>query len=59
MKCAALFIFVSVAFASQTFAVLRPLFPAKPAPPFGSEAITIGNDSIRESARGASDTALR
>jgi hypothetical protein len=59
MKCAALFIFVSVAFASQTFAVLRPLFPAKPAPPFGGEAITIGDASIRDSALRASDTAPR
>jgi len=57
MKCAAVFILVLIVFASQTFAVLRPLFPAKPAPPFSGEAITIGDDSIRDSAREASDTA--
>src|SRR5207253_3625273 len=50
MKCAAVSVLVSIAFVSQTFAVLRPLFPAKPAPPFGSEVITIGGDSIRYSA---------
>jgi hypothetical protein len=47
MKCAAVFVLVSIAFVSQTFAVLRPLFPAKPAPPLSGEAITIGDDSIR------------
>ncbi|PYJ67043.1 MAG: hypothetical protein DME78_02725 [Verrucomicrobia bacterium] len=50
MKCAAVSIFVSIAFVSQTFAVLRPLFPAKPAPPFSGESITFGDDSIRSSA---------
>lgn len=50
MKCAAVFVLVSIAFVSQAFAVLRPLFPAKPAPPFGGEVITIGDDSIRYSA---------
>jgi hypothetical protein len=47
MKCAAVFIVVSIGFASQTFAVLRPLFPAKPAPPFSGEAISIGDNSTR------------
>ncbi|HMH02943.1 MAG TPA: hypothetical protein VK556_01950 [Candidatus Udaeobacter sp.] len=47
MKCAAVFIVVSIAFVSQTFAVLRPLFPAKPAPPFSGEAISIGDNSTR------------
>jgi hypothetical protein len=51
MKCAAVFLLVSIACLSQTFAVLRPLFPAKPAPPFSGEVITIGDDSIRYSAR--------
>jgi hypothetical protein len=50
MKCAAVSVFVSIAFVSQTFAVLRPLFPAKPAPPFGGEVNTIVDDSIRYSA---------
>jgi hypothetical protein len=50
MKCAAVFVLVSIAFVSQTFAVLRPLFPAKPAPPFGGEVTTIADDSIRHPA---------
>jgi hypothetical protein len=59
MKCAAVFVIVSIAFVSQTFAVLRPLFPAKPAPPFSGEAITIADDSIRYSAGEAAGTAPR
>jgi hypothetical protein len=59
MKCAAVSVFVSIAFVSQTFAVLRPLFPAKPAPPFGGEVITIGGDSIGHSAEEAPTTAPR
>jgi hypothetical protein len=46
MKCAAMILMVSVAFVSQGFAVLRPLVPAKAAPPFSGELIVIGNDSI-------------
>ncbi|HEU5313234.1 MAG TPA: hypothetical protein VFU08_05360 [Candidatus Udaeobacter sp.] len=59
MKCAAVFILVSIAFVSQTFAVLRPLFPAKPAPPFSGEVITVGDDSIRSFAGEAPTTAPR
>jgi hypothetical protein len=33
VKCVAMFLVVSVACLSQTFAVLRPLFPIKPEPP--------------------------
>jgi len=51
MKCAAVFIFVSLALALQTFAVLRPLFPVKPEPPFGGEAIIVGNGSVEHSAK--------
>jgi len=43
MRCAAVTMAVSIVFASQTFAVLRPLFPAKAAAPFGNEAIAKGN----------------
>jgi len=57
MKSAAAIIIVSIAFASQAFAVLRPLFPAKAAPPFGAEAIVTGNDSIQHSAKQAPATA--
>jgi hypothetical protein len=53
MKYAAVIIVVSIAFASQVFAVLRPLFPAKASPPFGAEAIVIGKGSIQHSAKQA------
>jgi len=47
MKCAAVFTFVSLAFVSQTFAVVRPLFPVKPEPPLSGGAIVIGDDLIQ------------
>jgi hypothetical protein len=50
MKCAAVIVIVSIAFVSQGFAVLRPLFPAKASPPFNGEVIVIGNDSIQHPA---------
>ncbi|PYI40917.1 MAG: hypothetical protein DMF12_11650 [Verrucomicrobia bacterium] len=59
MKCAAVTVVVSIAFASQAFAVLRPLFPAKAGPPFGAEAITTGNTSVQHSAKQAPATAPR
>ena len=46
MKCAVVSALISLAFVSQAFAVLRPLFPAKPAPPFNGELIIIGDDSV-------------
>ena len=46
MKCAAVFVIVSLAFLSQAFAVLRPLFPVKPAPPFGDQVIIIGDELV-------------
>jgi hypothetical protein len=57
MRCAAVITFVSIAFVSQALAVLRPLFPAKAAPPFGAEAILIGKGSIQHSAKQAPSTA--
>jgi hypothetical protein len=57
MRYEAVIIVVSVAFASQAFAVLRPLFPAKATPPFGAEAIVIGTGSIQHSAKQAPATA--
>jgi hypothetical protein len=51
MKHAAAIIFISAAFASQVLAVLRPLFPAKAAPPFNRELIVIRSDSIQHSAK--------
>jgi hypothetical protein len=34
MRCAVVSIVIALAFAPQAFAVLRPLFPVKPEPPF-------------------------
>jgi hypothetical protein len=51
MKCAVVSVLISIAFVSQAFAVLRPLFPAKPAPPFNGELIIIGDDSVMGYAR--------
>ena len=59
MKRAAGIVVVSVAFVSQAFAVLRPLFPAKAAPPFNGELIVIGDASIRHPANKAPATAPR
>ena len=46
MKCAVVAALISLAFVSQAFAVLRSLFPAKPAPPFNGELIIIEDDSV-------------
>jgi hypothetical protein len=43
MKCAAASVLISIAFESQAFAVLRPLFPTKPEPPFSGEAVARPN----------------
>ena len=51
MKCAVASALISIAFVSQAFAVLRPLVPAKPAPPFNRELIIIGDDSVIKRAR--------
>ena len=53
MKCGALSTLVFLALISQAFAVLRPLFPANPAPPFSGETIVIGDDLVRGSAKEA------
>jgi hypothetical protein len=50
MKCAVVSAFVSLTFVSQAFAVLRPLFPIKPAAPFNGELIVIGDDLVLRSA---------
>jgi hypothetical protein len=51
MKWAVVSAFVSLAFVSQAFAVLRPLFPIKPAAPFNGELIVIGDDMVLRSAK--------
>ncbi len=50
MKCAVAALLIALAFASQVFAVLRPLFPVKPAAPFNGELIVIGDDMVLRSA---------
>jgi hypothetical protein len=59
MRYAAAIIGLSIVFASQAFAVLRPLFPAKAGPPFGAEAIVIGSRPIHHPAKQAPATAAR
>jgi hypothetical protein len=46
MKPALVLILISLAFASQAFAVLRPLFPAEPAPQFNGELIIKAGDLV-------------
>jgi hypothetical protein len=51
MKWAVVSAFVSLAFVSQASAVLRPLFPIKPAAPIIGELIVIGDDMVLRSAK--------
>jgi hypothetical protein len=45
VKCVAIFLVVSLACLSHTFAVLRPLFPIKPEPPLQKQ--TVNNELQR------------
>jgi hypothetical protein len=51
IKCGVVSAFVSIALVSQASAVLRPLFPIKPAAPFNGELIVIGDDMVLRSAK--------
>ena len=51
MKCAVVSVFLSLAFVSQAFAVLRPLFQINPAAPLDGELIVIGDDLVLRSAK--------
>ena len=51
LKCVVVSAFVSLAFVSQASAVLRPLFPIKPAAPFNGEVIIIGDELVLPSAK--------
>jgi hypothetical protein len=51
MKCEVVAILISLAFVSQAFAVLRPLFPTRPAAPSNGEIIIIGDDLVLGSAK--------
>jgi len=50
-KCAIALTLISLVFASQASAVLRPLFPVKPAAPFNGELIVIGDDFVLRSTK--------
>jgi hypothetical protein len=51
MKCAVVAALISLAFVSQASALLRPLFPVKPAAPSDGELIVIGDDLVLRSAK--------
>jgi hypothetical protein len=51
IKCATVAAFISLGFVSQASAVLRPLFPFKPAPPTNGELVVIGDELILRSAK--------
>jgi hypothetical protein len=53
MKRAIALVLLSVALMSQAFAVLRPLFPIKAAPPCGDQVIIIRDDFARSFAEAA------
>jgi len=59
VKCAVVFTLVLLAFVSQAFAVLRPVFPTKSSPPFNGGVIIIGNDSVQHLAKQTPATALK
>jgi hypothetical protein len=51
IKCAVVSTLISLAFVAQAFAVLRPLFPIKPAAPSNGELIVIEDDLVLRSAK--------
>jgi len=51
MKRAVVATLISLTFVSQSFAVLRPLFPIKPAAPPNGELIVIGDELVLRSAK--------
>ena len=59
MKCAAAALLIALAFVSQAFAVLRPLFPIKPTAPFNGELIVIGDDFVLRPATKAAHASPR
>jgi hypothetical protein len=46
MKCSVVAALISLVFAWQASAVLRPLFPIKPSAPFNGELIVIGDELV-------------
>jgi hypothetical protein len=57
MKCATVSTLILLAFVSPAFAVLRPLFPIKPAAPSNGELIVIGDELLLRSKK-TSDQSL-
>jgi hypothetical protein len=51
IKCAVVSALISLALVSQASAVLRPLFPIKPAAPSNGELIVIGDEFVLRSAK--------
>ena len=51
IKCVVVAALISVAFVSQASAVLRPLFPIKPAAPSNGELTVIGDELVLRSAK--------
>jgi hypothetical protein len=51
MNCAVVATLISLVFVSQASAVLRPLFPIKPAAPFNGELIVIEDDLVLRSTK--------
>jgi hypothetical protein len=51
MKLAVVATLISLTFVSQSFAVLRPLFPIRPAAPSNGELIVIGDELVLRSAK--------
>jgi len=48
MKSAAVTILLSIALCSEAFAILRPRYPAKPAPPFRGHVIIIEDSAMQK-----------
>jgi len=51
MKCAILCAYLLLEFVSQASAVLRPLFPFKPAPPSDGELAAIEDEAVLRSVK--------
>jgi hypothetical protein len=51
MKCSVVAALISLVFAWQASAVLRPLFPIKPSAPFSGELIVIGDELVLRSTK--------
>ena len=50
-KCAIALTLISLVFASQASAVLRPLFPIKPSAPSNGELVVIGDELVLRPAK--------